>query len=855
MHGVKCINIRICGAVELARIALMRSGITIKEEFVSAREEVPIIAEAVTDEKYFCQENEPKYSDLRNIANAVRRMRSLVSDENEGESIAKALGQSIFEEKNAALKSVYEKFKKHIDDNKRMDSISLIRKAIAMCGPMEADFCYLEEYPLSPLEKALLDKLSNGRAKASSLRELFEAEEKKPNVESYKECYGAPNEVESILADIYAKKELDKCVVAVTEPTTYGQLFFDYALLYDMPISFGCGIPIVNSNPAKLLVLYYRWMTSGLFGVSAIKNMLSSQAFNRGELKKTFSPEEKEFSWNKIYKYLGQIRLTNDGATNKIRIENYEQGLKEDAGRIDKQSKDYDKVQEKLQYVPYLTAIAEELAQPAEEFIKKYGRIRFAPKAEESNAYRLLMALDLAAAKTIYDELKLIKSYGEGQATEDMILNILKKTVASGKSEAGKLHVTTIAGALSTVRDNLYVAGLSAPKYPGSPKENYLLLDDDIKAFGEEAEYLTSAGQINKKRMQLLSLVNLVASLNANVSISFPGLDVSELKQENESSLIFELVKNREPEKVKYFEPAISATRKIGEAYNAGKNVLTEDNTSEVGSEEQGEKTVQCSINREFSPSALDDFFSCPRKFMLKWLLKLQEPEEDKPFEILAAKEQGTIAHSLMERLANSAMPREEFLQLANECFDSFIMQHPALIEQDVSGVKTQFLEMMGTAYNMEPEPRREVVLKEEKITCTHDTGIILQGLPDRVEKTEDGLYVIVDYKTGYYLKHIENDINTCLQVILYAYMWEKEHCKVIGGEYRYIKLGTTVTCSYDEIKEKLSEKLSEFKNVMEKGQFPISVNADYKKNSPCTYCKFGLVCGKDTEIGGLGDD
>ena len=185
-------------------------------------------------------------------------------------------------------------------------------------------------------------------------------------------------------------------------------------------------------------------------------------------------------------------------------------------------------------------------------------------------------------------------------------------------------------------------------------------------------------------------------------------------------------------------------------------------------------------------------------------------------------------------------------------------MQHPALIGQDVSGVKTQFLEMMGTAYDMEPDPRREVVLKEEKITCTHDTGIILQGLPDRVEKTEDGSYVIVDYKTGYYLKHIKDDIDTCLQVILYAYMWEKKHCKVTGGEYRYIKLGTTVTCNYDEIKEKLSEKLSEFKDAMETGNFPISEFAKERPDDvpdPCKYCKFGLVCGKDTEIGGLGDD
>lgn len=36
MHGVNCFNIRICGASELARLLLMRSGIPIREDFVSA---------------------------------------------------------------------------------------------------------------------------------------------------------------------------------------------------------------------------------------------------------------------------------------------------------------------------------------------------------------------------------------------------------------------------------------------------------------------------------------------------------------------------------------------------------------------------------------------------------------------------------------------------------------------------------------------------------------------------------------------------------------------------------------------------------------------------------------------------
>ncbi|MBQ7582396.1 MAG: hypothetical protein IJU25_06215, partial [Lachnospiraceae bacterium] len=285
MHGVNCFNLRIVGAGELARIALMRSGIPVREDFVSVREETALVAKAVKAETYFVK---PTYSDIKEIAGVIRRMRSLVPDGNEEERIEKTLQKGAFAEKNKALLSVYRKFRKNLSDENLIDSISLIRKAITDADEIDADFFFLKQYPLSPLEKALLDKLSGKKAKESDLADLFGVTKETVRIDSYKNCYGAPNEVETILTDIYASKNLDKCTVAVTDTATYGQLFFDYALLYDMPITFGCGIPIINSNPAKLLVLYYQWMTSGFFGSYAISSMLCSEAFDGKKLKEQY---------------------------------------------------------------------------------------------------------------------------------------------------------------------------------------------------------------------------------------------------------------------------------------------------------------------------------------------------------------------------------------------------------------------------------------------------------------------------------------------------------------------------------------------------------------------------------------
>ena len=158
---------------------------------------------------------------------------------------------------------------------------------------------------------------------------------------------------------------------------------------------------------------------------------------------------------------------------------------------------------------------------------------------------------------------------------------------------------------------------------------------------------------------------------------------------------------------------------------------------------------------------------------------------------------------------------------------------------------------MMEIAYNTDPKPHREVVLKEEDIHCEHEVGIKIHGFPDRVERLEDGTCVIVDYKTGNKIKHKPNDPNTCLQVLIYAYLMEQEGYKVSGCEYRYIRLGQTVKCAWDEeTKHGLSEILANFKHDMRCGEFyTYEPDPEVKESDaidPCKFCKFGTVCDKE---------
>ena len=62
-------------------------------------------------------------------------------------------------------------------------------------------------------------------------------------------------------------------------------------------------------------------------------------------------------------------------------------------------------------------------------------------------------------------------------------------------------------GAMACMRQNLYVCGLSSSEFPGSPSENYLLLDSDYQLFAgepfvEEEMLPTSANLMQKKHCE-----------------------------------------------------------------------------------------------------------------------------------------------------------------------------------------------------------------------------------------------------------------------------------------------------------------------------------------------------------------
>ncbi len=825
---------RIMTPVGLAQEALMRSGCLSKKRFVSRNEELSYYTGIIKEVPYF---KTGKLADIKAVNATIDTIRQLVTG-NEKQEIAARLSQGYFAEKNQALYAVYDRYVTALSGKDQTDSIGLIREAIANVGALDCELLYLREYPLLPLDLELLKTLSGGHQQEISLFDLYGVKETKIKIHSYKNCYGSSNEVAMILDDIYRNKKADQCIVACADYGTYSQIFYDFAARYDIPICFGNGLSVVNSYPGKLLRQYHEWMGKGNFGWEPFDRLINSPYFDLERLCSSLHLDnEKESRIAEFWKRVSRLRLTNDKERNDEIVRNFKQSISRS---------DFNNNDRLESYVEGIGFIANELALPIEAFLNKYCKLR---KTDE-----FVIQFDTAAKDVICNEIGIVRNAGL-PISDDVIEMVLKKTAYRQTCKPGYLYLCPIEKASSVLRKHLYVCGLSAVSYPGMPKENPLLLDRDLEDFGNFS--LSSQGKILRKRENLFDLVRLAAALDNEIDLSYPGLNVSELKRNNASSLVFELYKlenGSEKElrdlqdaviKVAYFAPELSKSRKIGEAYNESDLILYQEASS------SNDSRTSFPLYK-YSPSQLNTFFNCKKQYLFQNLLKIPQPEDYDPYEVIPATDQGTLAHALMEYLPEHPMDKRQFSEFSGIVFDEFMNITVPLIADKIGTVREEFVEMMENGWEMDHRFKREVAFKEEDKEALHEaSGIRIHGYPDRVEFTPDGKAVIIDFKTERDRNaHLADDIDSCLQVVVYAYIVEKTMgCEVDHCEYRMLRFDADegiITCKYDdEIKEQLTEKLLEFKRCMEEGDFTIEpMNKDEEKER-CKYCKYGRICGK----------
>ncbi len=811
-NGISTLGLRIMQPAELAQFALMRSGLPLAQRLILADEESAIIYRLLPEISYF---KNASYRDAQNIASALRQLRMQIA-ENERESIAIGLQNSPFTEKNTALLDVYDRYMHTLQKSDLTDTIEVMRFSLYNAKTLSAEIMVMQEYPLTPLETALIARLSGGNDNTVSLCELLGVSEKPFTMPQITESYGAANEAEYVIGTIYQNEiPLDQCMIAVTDAAAYAPLLFELTSRFGIPVTFGCGLPITLSQPVGVLRDYRNWLTGGHCGIDALKALIGGSGFDRAKFCEDFEINDKK-QYDAFIETAGNMRLSNDADENRQRISAYQASAVRDEA-----------------VVSQLTAVFVDFGMDCAGLIRRYAKIR---KND-------LGRLDSAAQNKICDTLARFTVMTD-ESPVTLIPDLLQMRICAENSREGALHITGIHGAAAALRQNLFVMGLSAERFPGAPTENYLLLDDELDAFGESAP--TSLNHIRQTQQTLHDLLHTANALGVHTSLYYCGYDTAELKENNASSVLFELYQqaggSNEEEFAKliqhtgYFSQNLSPVSEIGRAYLRGEK--TENHLSECS-----ETAPVTGIVPALSPSKIEEFITCPKKYCFECVMQIPQPESDNVFEVINPREFGNMVHKAMEFLRQNGSDEDAFMENAEQIFARFLTERPPMNKADADIIHADYLHTVRNGFDRGADIL--ITESEEWINVQYPCGITVHGKPDALSVMPDGSLRVIDYKTGRKTKHQENDIVSCIQVMMYADMLQRLGKKVSTGEYWYLRLNKIIHCEFTPQRAALIEtRLAEIAESILTNTYDANATKDN-----CQYCPYKGICAEGSAV------
>lgn len=247
-------------------------------------------------------------------------------------------------------------------------------------------------------------------------------------------------------------------------------------------------------------------------------------------------------------------------------------------------------------------------------------------------------------------------------------------------------------------------------------------LDDTSKKLKKRAEELKLlfVGITRAKHSLMLSFSNNINGDSQMLSeyiasISTDSLEKQEfpIDEEEYSRLVTELLTQREPNYDKQFEETIRALIK----------------------------------DFQFSPSTLNCYLDCPKKFLYQHLLHIDIKEK-----VNNIPNYGTTVHAVLENTAKIAKEKSVYPSLDEviELFKDTLKKQ----EFDTQEAREQFekrgIERIRNYYDKFIQTDIENIFAlEYNFADVKIDGIPVKGKIDRIEKNNDGTYSLYDYKTG----------------------------------------------------------------------------------------------------------
>jgi RecB family exonuclease len=288
---------------------------------------------------------------------------------------------------------------------------------------------------------------------------------------------------------------------------------------------------------------------------------------------------------------------------------------------------------------------------------------------------------------------------------------------------------------------------------------------------------------------------------------------------------------------------------------------------------------------RSYSPTGLQNYASCPYRFVLQAIHRLSPREVPAPIEELDPLERGSLIHEVQFALF-SLLRAEQLLPVTTANFeavrgaldtvvDAVVERYreelapsiPRVWDDGVAAIRADLCEWLRLA-SLDPtwQPQffelsfglrdadRERDPRSTDAPAPLDCGILLRGSIDMVERDGEGALRAADYKTGKIPKHVRPGVvidgGKLLQPVLYALALEKvlPGERVVGGSLDYCTSRgdfTTVPVPLsDEAREAAGMLARTVGDGLGRGFLPAA-----PEDGACRYCDYLRVCGPHEEL------
>ena len=268
------------------------------------------------------------------------------------------------------------------------------------------------------------------------------------------------------------------------------------------------------------------------------------------------------------------------------------------------------------------------------------------------------------------------------------------------------------------------------------------------------------------------------------------------------------------------------------EDFDVSSFLTVEETDSELQRLFEGKRAALISEDHHFSASALQTYSTCPTQYKFSYVLHV--PTAPKTYFNL-----GLVVHEIIEHLTKQELegipPSKE---QAAAILEQFWSSAAYATRQKEREDKERAAHMIETFLVWRERNENEVVAAEMKFQFTLN-GRVVKGVIDRIERTADGQYVVIDYKTGYQSEN-KKSIRESIQMNVYSLaILEKFGVLPVKASLFYVKHGKMV--DYIPDREHVELQKMQLANIID------DVLAERFPEAPayhtCRSCSYSDLC------------